>query len=329
MSVLYVVEHGAKVYRRGEQIAVEKDGEDLAEIELSRLSSVVALNTVQFTTQALCALLEAGIELAFITSRGDLLGQLTPPLARNLALRKAQFHRETDPEFVLKQSKAIVAAKAENQRQVLVRHSLDKPGRQTRVQAAAEGIERAAKRIETVTSVDSLLGIEGECAALYWGAFADLLLADGVPFPGRRKRPPPDPVNAVLSLGYTLLTNLLTATLDAYGFDPWLGFLHSETYGHPSLALDLVEPFRAPVVDRMTLRVFNLRILTPGNFRPYEGGGIRLDDDGLRSFFREWERTLARLSIREAIKTQMEQLARVYRGQEDEVKPWLWSARQN
>ncbi len=328
MACLYVVEPGAVVSRSGQSLIVEKDGQQLLEVELAHLDSVLVLNTVSISTPALCALLQAGVETAFLTAQGRLLGQLTPPSSRNLLLRRSQYDKERDPTFALRQSRALLAAKLENQRQVLIRHASDSPGPQLVVEGAAEALAQLAPALHQAANLPALLGVEGRAAARYWQAFREMLKAQGFCFPGRRAHPPPDPVNAVLSFGYTLVTNLLTSLLDAYGFDPWLGFLHSETYGHPSLALDLVEVFRAPVVDRLALRLFNLRILQPRDFSPHPEGGVRMCDEALRRFFREWERTLAHLNLREALKAQIEQLARVYRGSEEEIRPWRWSARQ-
>jgi len=328
MPCLYVVEPGAVVRRSGCRLLVEKDDRQLLEVELTDLDSVLLLSTVTVTTPALCALLQAGVETAFLTGQGKLLGQLTPPLARNLALRRAQYEKERDPLFALRQARVLLTAKIDNQRQVLLRHAADYSGPQPAVEAAASRLEQLLLALGNSPDLPALLGVEGRAAALYWQAFAEMLKAEGLAFSGRRAHPPPDPVNAVLSFGYTLLTNLLTSLLDGYGFDPWLGFLHSETYGHPSLALDVVEAYRAPVVDRLALRLFNLRILQPGDFFPYEEGGVRMTDDALRRFFQEWERALLRLNLREALKSQVEQLARVYRGVEEEIRPWRWSARE-
>lgn len=328
MACLYVVEPGALVRRSGRSLIVEKDGQQLLEVELADLDSVLVLNTVSITTPALCALLQAGVETAFLTSHGRLLGQLTPPSSRNLPLRRSQYDKERDPCFALRQSRALLAAKLDNQRQVLMRYASDYPGSQPAVEAAAEELARLGAALGLAAELPALLGLEGRAASLYWRAFGEMLKAQGLSFPGRRAHPPPDPVNAVLSFGYTLLTNLLTSLLDAYGFDPWLGFLHSETYGHPSLALDLVEVFRAPVVDRLALRLFNLRMLQAADFFPHEEGGVRMSEEALRRFFREWERALARLDLRQVLKAQIEQLARVYRGSEEEIRPWRWSARE-
>lgn len=220
-----------------------------------------------------------------------------------------------------------MTTKIENQRQVLLRHTLDNPGPQERLHTAAATLATCRPKAEAAATLFELLGVEGEAASAYWAAFPCLLTAEGVSFPGRRKRPPPDPVNAVLSFGYTLLTDILLSALEARGFDPWVGFLHSESYGHPCLALDLVELFRAPVVDRLAVRLFNLGILKPADFHPSQEGGVRMTPDALRTFFRHWEQAIAKLNLRHIIKDQVDHLARVYLGQEAVLKPWTWSAR--
>lgn len=327
MASLYVVDHGAVLAKRGEQIVVQKEGQVLAEIELAALSSIVLLESVQVTSQALGAVLRAGICLCLVSSDGHLRGKLVPPVSRNAALRLAQFSKDRDQSFCLLQSKAVLAAKIENQRQVLLRHALDNPGADQPLHAAASLLDACRRKAQEAADLNLLLGIEGEAASAYWAAFRYMLAAEGISFPGRRKRPPPDPVNAVLSFGYTLLTDILLSALEARGFDPWVGFLHSETYGHPCLALDLVEVFRAPVVDRFTVRLFNLRILKPDDFHPSEEGGVRMSPDALRTFFRHWEQTIVKLDLRRIIKDQVDHLARVYLGQEEVFKPWTWSAR--
>ncbi len=325
--ILYVVEQGSSIHKTGNRLLVRKDGQDLAEAECAHLSAVLMFGRVQVTTQALHLLLRHGIELALFTQNGKLLGQLTPPTAKNLPLRKAQYDKERDPAFALRQAKAVLAAKLHNSREVLKRHALDTPGEQPEAQAAAARISALLPKLHEAVEAASLLGVEGAAAAAYWGAFPTLLKAHGLEFPGRQSHPSPDPINAALSLGYVVLGNLLQSLLDGLGFDPFLGFLHEESYGRASLALDLLEPFRAPVVDRLVVKLFNLKTLQPADFAPDEEGGCRMAPDALRRFFAAWERQLARLKIREAMQEQAEQLARVFRDQEPEVKPWRWEAR--
>jgi len=328
MTVLYVVTDGAKIRKQGGSFTVEDpDGNPLAEVEAIRLEHACILNTVQVTTQALSEMLERGVELAIFSRRGKLLGQLTPPLGGNVALRKAQFEKEDDPAFALRQARAVVRAKMENQRQVLLRHMADEPGDQPAAEAAAAELERMLRAAGSAPDLDRLRGCEGAGARAYWGAFGTLLKVGGVAFPGREQHPAPDPVNAALSLGYMLLGAAIHSLLDGLGFDPHLGFFHEESHGRPSLALDLVEPFRAPVVDRAVLRLFNLRMIAPADFEPDGEGGMRMTPAALRVFFREWEKTLQKMETRLRLREQASALRAVFLGEKDTLEPWTWSAR--
>ena len=328
MSVAYVVTDGACIRKRGERLIVESpDDKCLQELEVRHLESLAILNTVQVTTQSLTQLLEHGVELAIFTRNGKLLGQLTSPLGKNIELRRRQFEKERNPEFVLGMARLIVEAKVHNQHQVLVRFRQDEPGDQPRINEAATAIEQLLPDIRCSCDIDRLRGLEGASARAYWGAFDELLKVEGVRFEGRRKHPPPDPVNALLSFGYVLLTSALHSMLDGLGFDPFLGFFHVETYGRPSLALDLVEPFRAPVIDRFVVRTFNLKILSPGDFEPDDEGGVRLKPHALKVFFREYEKNLHRLDVRHRIREQVESLRKVFLDETETVTPYRWSAR--
>jgi CRISPR-associated protein Cas1 len=328
MSILYVVTDGASIRKRGESfIVTSPEDEVLTEVEARRLEHVCILSSVQVTTQALAEMLEHGVELAILSSNGKLLGQLTPPLAKNIELRRAQFEKERDPAFALAQAKEIVVVKISNQREVLVRYALDEPGEQPETSRAAVEMERMLQDVPQACNMDVLRGIEGACARAYWGVFGEMLKAEGVSFPGRQQHPSPDPVNAALSFGYVLLGNMLHSLLDGLGFDPFLGFFHEESYGRASLALDLLEPFRAPVVDRFVLRAFNLGVLKPDQFQPDGEGGLRLTPDALKSFFREWERALHKIELRLRIREQAEDLRNVFLGKKPLVTPWRWSAR--
>ncbi len=327
MAVLYLTEEGSVLRKRGERLIVEKDGKELLEVEMRRLQAVLMLDSVQVTTQALAWMLSFGIEFAILSGSGKLLGQLTPPTARNIPLRKAQFHKETDKEFALAQAREIVAAKIHNSIHVLVRYVWDEPGEQPTTQEAISRMHGTLKKVPSAKNLPELLGLEGSAAAVYWNHFGDMLKVQGLRFPGRKKHPPPDPINAVLSFGYVLLTNALQSLLDGMGFDPFLGFFHEEDYGRPSLALDLVEPFRAPVVDRFAVRLFNLGILKSESFRSDSDGGFRLKQEALRVFFKHWEQHLTKMRLRHLLRDQAEQLSKVFLDEESLIKPWIWSAR--
>ncbi|MGO9569892.1 MAG: CRISPR-associated endonuclease Cas1 [Desulfomonilaceae bacterium] len=327
MTVLYLTEDGSVLRKRGERLVVEKEDKELLEVRLRGLTSVLMLDTVQVTTQALVEMLKFGVEFAILSHRGKLLGQLTPPLARNIFLRKAQFQKETDAVFDLLQAKQIISVKVINSKEVLTRYVWDGLGDKATLDLATAKLEVISRTIESATDRDQLLGLEGSAAAVYWKSFATLFKVPDISFIGRRKHPAPDPVNAILSFGYALLTNTLQSLLDGVGFDPFLGFFHEEDYGRPSLALDLVEPFRAPVVDRFTVRLFNLGILKPTDFVLDQEGGLCLSKQALRTFFQQWESLMVKMDIRRELRTQVETLAKVYTGEEPRVKPWIWRAR--
>ena len=169
--------------------------------------------------------------------------------------------------------------------------------------------------------LEQLLGLEGEAAKIYFQGFAKMILGEFV-FPGRKKRPPPDPINAILSLTYTLIFNEIGSLLDGLGFDPYLGYFHSATYGRASLAADLMEEFRAPVADRLTLKVINNRVFTPQDFQTNTlTGGVNFTREALKRYFAEYERLLntefilpasgERTTLRKCFRRQAEKMATV------------------
>ena len=327
VSILYVVTPGASIRKQGDTFRVTSpDGMLLEEIEGNRLESALVLSSVDVTTQAMASMLRQGVELAIMAQDGTLLGQLTPPMGRNILLRREQYRKQSDAAFALARAKEVVDAKVHNQREVLVRQISDH-GVTPEVEMAAAQIEAMLPRIAQAPDADVLRGLEGACARHYWAAFGTMLKADGIAFSGRRFHPSPDPANAVLSLGYMLLCSSLNSMLDAMGFDPFLGFFHTEAYGRPSLALDLVEPYRAPVVDRLAVRLFNLRVLKTDDFEPSDDGGVRLKVDALRVFFKAWEQRLGQMGVRLSIRSQAEGFRRVILGEQDILQPYRWSSR--
>jgi CRISPR-associated protein Cas1 len=287
MANLYLSEQGAVVRKTGDRLIVEKDGRELLEIECFKLETVFLFGNVHVTTPALSELLEHGIELALLTQGGRLKGQLTPPKAKNVLLRMAQYQRSQDPSVVLPLARTFVSGKVRNALALLTRQHRNYPERG--FAAYREELDRLLSSIATVEALDSLRGFEGTAARTYFAGFA-LACRTELAFDGRRRRPPTDPINALLSFGYTLVGAELTSLLDAMGYDPYLGFFHQLDYGRPSLALDLLEEFRVPAVDRLVLNVTNLRTLQAGDFVPDdESGGLRLERKALAKFFRAYE----------------------------------------
>jgi CRISPR-associated protein Cas1 len=315
MPNLYLTEQGAVVRKRSDRLVVEKEGKVLLEVSCLKLEAVLIYGNVQVTTQALAELLDHGIELAFLSHSGRLRGQLTPPKARNVPLRFKQYELAHATAFCLELAREIVGAKIESSVAVLKRFRSNHPEALPVAEVAeSEGAVESARRAITL---EALRGVEGSAAARYFGAFR-AMVPPAYEFDGRNRRPPRDPVNALLSLGYVLLGNELSSLLDGMGFDPYVGFYHQIDYGRPSLALDLLEEFRAALVDRWSAGLLNLRLLQKADFQITPNDGVRLTHEALKRYFAAYEEEMERtfevegqeVSFRDLFRRQAERLAR-------------------
>jgi CRISPR-associated protein Cas1 len=260
---------------------------------------------VQLTTQAVSLLLDKGIDVSFLTVKGRLRGSLMSAQSRNVFLRLAQFDRWKDEGYRLLLAKEVVQSKLTAQKRVVLRYARNHP---EAIDTEAPGqIERMAERAAEAKDLDELRGYEGAGAAAYYKQFARMLTS--VSFPGRKKHPSTDPANALLSLGYVLMTNELGVLLELQGFDPFIGFFHGIRYGRQSLPLDVVEMFRQPVIDRLTLRLLNLRQITPEHFEGGQGG-LRLQPDQLKLYLNIYDAHLRSASEGEGTPSWRDQLER-------------------
>jgi CRISPR-associated protein Cas1 len=328
MATLYVTEPGARIEKEYRRLLVTKDDDTLLAVPLGRVSEVVLVGTVGATTPALLMLLDEGIPLSFVTRSGQLRGRLAPPSPKNLPLRHAQYDRARDPAFCLAVGRAIVDGKLRNSRALAYRI------RRARPQIAAEWLERIERAVEAVAQagdLDTLRGVEGSAAKAYFEVLRQALRPE-MTFEKRTRRPPRDPVNALLSLGYTLLTQNLITACEVVGLDPYDGFFHADKYGRPALALDLVEEFRGPVVDSVVQLVVNKRVVGPGDFEEGREGGIYLSDRGLRKFLEQYTHRLnteivhpyheRRLTYQRVFEVQARLLAKTIQGELDRYVPF-------
>ena len=288
MATLYVTEQGARIEKEYKRLLVTKDDEVLLRVPLSRVSDVVLVGWTGATTPALLSLLDAGIGLAFVSRTGALRGRLVPPMPKNIPLRHQQYARAQDEPFCLDVARAIVGGKLRNQRTLARRLCRSRAGLD---ESPIERITKAIKGVEAADDLDSLRGLEGAGARAYFQVFRQALSQDW-DFEKRVRRPPGDPVNALLSLGYTLLGQGLMSAIEVVGLDPYDGFFHADKYGRPALALDLVEEFRSVIVDSVVLTVVNKRILKPDDFHPGSKGGFFLDQRGLKEFLTQYSARL-------------------------------------
>ncbi|BDI31519.1 CRISPR-associated endonuclease Cas1 [Capsulimonas corticalis] len=289
MITLYVREQGAGIRRSGQRLIVYKGQQALQTTRLRDLERLVLFGNVDLTASACASLLEMGVETVLLSYGGKFRGRLTPPDAKNVFLRQTQFRRYEDMEFRLRIARAIVAGKVRNARSVLQQYVWNHPA--PSLTAAIDRLQATRERIGRHASLDALLGAEGEAASVYFAAFGTMLRT-GFAFTTRTRRPPRDPVNAVLSFAYTLLSTEMAGALASQGLDPHVGILHDLDYGRPSLALDLLEEFRQPVADRLALSLFNRGVLANGHFDDRGEAGVLLNDAGRSRFLEFYHRTL-------------------------------------
>ncbi|MCB0165225.1 MAG: CRISPR-associated endonuclease Cas1 [Anaerolineae bacterium] len=293
MTSLYVIEQGAKIKKARRRLVVVKDEQELQSIPLIKVDQVLIFGNVGLTTPALTWLMSQGIDVVFCDQHGRFKGRVVGETSGHSELRRFQYRQVESPDFALSTARGIVQAKLKNSRTMLMRYR--RRQQKPELLPAVERLDGLIDRADRTNTINALMGVEGVGAAVYFQAFRQLFKSDEWVFPGRVRRPPTDPINVLLSFGYTLLTHQLEAAVERVGLDPYLGCLHADAYNRPSLALDLVEEFRAIVVDSVVLRCLNNDLITPANFsrQPDPNRPVLLDDPGRRRFIQEFEARLA------------------------------------
>ena len=253
---VYVAHDGATLRREGERLQVFVRRERTAEIPVVGLGQLVLMGNVTLTPAALDLIVDRGVDTVLLGHHGRYRGRIVSGLSGNVRLRLAQYEFVSNPSRSLDLARRIVAGKVGNQRALLLRHAR-RHGPTATLRTAAIGLRAAAARVESAATLEEARGCEGSGSAAYFRVFGELLRSTYLRFDGRSRRPPLDPVNALLSLGYTLLSNVVEACVQLVGLDPYLGTLHAPLGGRPSLVCDLVEEFRAPVVDALVVAAVN------------------------------------------------------------------------
>ncbi|MFB3854456.1 MAG: CRISPR-associated endonuclease Cas1 [Vicinamibacterales bacterium] len=322
---LYVTGHNLFVGKSGEVLQVRENKKLLQEARLHEVSQVNLFGNVQMSAAAIEALCFSEKPVAHFSYGGWFYG-LTHGLAlKNVFLRREQFRRADDPALCLRLSCDLVATKIRNQRTLLQRNHVEPPP------VALEQMKRLARRALTASDLESLLGVEGSAARVYFEHFSGMIKVEGghgegmsFDMRGRNRRPPRDPVNALLSLAYALLTRDLTIVCHSVGFDPYIGFYHQPRFGRPALALDLMEGFRPLVADSAVLTAINTGMVTPEDF-VRAGGAFSLTPTGRKGLIRAYEQRMDglvthplfgyRVSYRRVLEIQARLLARFITGE--------------
>lgn len=332
MKTVYVTEPGAVVRRSGPVLQVWVGKKQRAELLVYDLDQLVLMGNIMLTPAVLDFLIEQRVDTVFLSLHGRYRGRLQHEHSKNVVLRLAQYRKLQDPAVALAVSRAIVRGKIENTRTFLMKAGR-RAGRAADVAPAAARMHAMAARIDKMETQDQIRGCEGRASALYFESLPKLLRNPDFSFTGRNRRPPLDPVNVLLSLGYTLLANVVETAVQIVGLDPYFGALHEVAYGRPSLVCDLMEEYRASIVDPMVVACVNQRSFSPDDF---EAGGpdeaVRFKRPAMRWFVELFERRIrgriyyppreARLTWRQVIEEQVRQFARFLLDGEERYRPF-------
>ena len=319
-EVLVVQTPGAQIGQRGDELLVSVKGEDVRKLPGQQVRAIYCYGAVQITAQAVSTCLELGIDVSYFSPAGRFLGMLGGLPASGVDARRGQYRLFEMPGVRLQLAREVIRAKIHNQRVMLMRNG-DVPDRVTSLMASFRDSTESAR------DLTALLGVEGSAAALYFEQFESMLKQrDDWKFDwrGRNRRPPRDPVNALLSLGYSMLAKELTGVCYSVGLDPFLGFMHQPRYGRPALALDLMEEFRPLIADSVAISLINRGELGPEDFIK-SANGMFLTDKGRRPFWEGWFRRLDtevshpefsyKMAYRRMLEVQARQLWRFVRGE--------------
>jgi len=323
---VYVQANRAAVRKSGETLEISVDDKKATTVRLIDASQLVVMGNVYVTTPTLHELMRRGIPITWHSYGGWFLGHTVGTGHKNVELRTAQYRGSFDETICLSIARGLVRAKIQNCRTLVRRNwkADDNPD------AVLTGLKRDVAQSVRVNSIQALLGIEGNAAAAYFGTFNKLIRKDtedgsyNFDFSKRNRRPPADPVNALLSYAYSLLTRTWTVTLTAVGFDPYRGFYHQPRYGRPALALDMMEPFRPLIADSTVLTAINNGEVRPSDFIS-AAGSVNLTNDGRKRFIATYERRLSqeithplfgyKVSYRRLLEIQARLLARFLSGE--------------
>ncbi|MGK7925635.1 MAG: CRISPR-associated endonuclease Cas1 [Spirulina sp.] len=292
MATIYLVEQRTKLRKEKGRLIVIPPDEEAIEVPIREVEQILVFGNIQLTSSVMSVCLAENIPVVFLTQLGEYKGHLWCGESRDFEVKLAQFERWGDTDFQLEVSRAIVWGKLMNSKQLLLR--LNRKRRLSEVQAAITGITDDVTKMEMANDIDVVRGYEGKSAARYFPAMGRLITHKDFSFSQRNRRPPKDPVNSLLSFGYTLLFENIFSFILAEGLSPYMGNFHYGEKPKPYLAFDLVEEFRSPIVDSLVLTIINKSALKPTDFTwPNEEGGIYLNKQARRVFLKYFENRMS------------------------------------
>jgi CRISPR-associated protein Cas1 len=337
LKTLYLTTQGTMARLEQDAIRVERPAQPAVRVPVRHVDRVVAHGHVTLTTELIGRLSGEGAGVVYLSRAGRFVARVEGPSSGNVLLRRAQHRAVDDPERVLALSRAIVVGKLKNSRVVLLDAAKDRTKEAAALRDSAAVLRTRIEEVPHATSLDHVRGIEGNGAREYFTSISGLASDPRFSFETRSRRPPRDPMNALLSYMYALLRIRCAGALEAAGLDPQVGFLHGIRPGRPALALDLMEEFRPIFVDRPALSMVNRRQLTRHDFLERPGGSWELTEPGRTTLLQAWDGFLdqevphgllgLRVSRRYVIHLQALVLARHLRGELDQYVPFQVAGR--
>ena len=290
LNTLYVSTQGIYLNREGETVVASLDREPRLRLPIHTLSGIVCFGNVMCSPFLLGLCGERGVKVSFLTEFGRFLARVEGPVSGNVLLRREQMRRADDPVATLPLAKNFVIGKILNSRTVLQR-ALRDHGEKPVLSSAVTSLADCLRRVRQAEDINILRGYEGEAANIYFDAFDHLIVAQQGAFSmqTRSRRPPLDPLNALLSFLYTILAHDCRGALEGVGLDPQVGFLHALRPGRPSLALDLMEEFRPILADRVALSLINLKQINAQGFTTSESGAVVMTDETRKTVLTAWQ----------------------------------------
>lgn len=337
-NTIYILSDDLYLTVNGMNVVAKRSGTEVGRVPLHTLSSIYSFSYMGASPALMGKCAEKGIELAFFTPRGKFLADVAGMPRGNVLLRHKQSILAEDDSRSLAIAKSFILGKVFNSKWILERCMRDHGMRVNvdSLQQVSRKMSESLKSIRACTSIDALRGIEGDAAAQYFSVLNELILSreDAFKFNGRSRRPPCDPVNAMLSLFYTMLSLDCSSALRGAGLDPYIGFMHTERPGRRSLALDCMEELRPVLVDRFVLTCINNHMVKPRHFIEHESGEVRLTDEGRKVLFDAWQTkkrdTVMHPYLHEKMPwglipfVQAQLLAQAVRGDIDGYPPFMW-----
>ena len=338
LNTLFVLTEGSYLSLDGENVLVSQNKTETARFPLHTLEGILCFSYAGASPALMGACAQRDVDLAFFTPRGRFLARSVGVTKGNVLLRQQQLRASDDPGISCRYAKGFLLGKVYNARWVLERATRDHPQRVPvdKLKTLSGQLSKALFCIKDAVTVEELRGIEGEAAKLYFSGFDDLILQQRqtFTFTGRSRRPPLDPVNALLSFAYTLLARDCAAALEGVGLDPYVGFLHRPRPGRTSLALDLMEELRTVYADRFVLTCINQKTILPKHCEKQESNAVYLTEEGRRAFLQAWQlrkqQTIQHPFLKEKIPwglvpyVQSLLLAHTLRGDLDCYPPFFW-----